>query len=526
MYFIASTLLSIDLRSDWVNGSVVINSISKPSNIPDLVNSGLWYHQASNTIYGGFAGRRSLITDQNPNQYPLGIFSFKPDNTGLGTFDNVVGSSGWGSNTRPMQGAIAFSNETGYVLGGSASADTSLGTADLQSPVPLNGMLTFDMSSQKLSNISATGYNGNGTVEFSRMEWSAPFGPQGLLFVLGGDQPPDVDGTGGEDEFVPFNTVSVYEPSSNKWYQQTTTGNIPEPRKEFCTAGVASTNETYEIFLYAGWGGHLGSAAIPYDEIFILTLPAFTWVKVNYPPASPRHALSCNAVGGSQIITIGGLDTASADYASANVYNDVFNSSDPFSNGLNIFDMSTLSFATKFTANPHPYTQSEPIAAVYNSNPNTQYDNPALGALMKQKNFNPSTIGISAGSSSNSANSSNSNPTSTHPKSKSNQSSSSSTGAIVGGVIGGVAGLALLSAAAFYFLRRRRSRRQGGGTSGAYAPANQSPPPQNPMTMATAPPHQERDAGPLAGPAGFYAPHGDRKDGAAPMFEPPPQELP
>ncbi|KAL9088602.1 MAG: hypothetical protein Q9165_006122 [Trypethelium subeluteriae] len=483
----SSTLLSIDLRNDWVNNSVVINSISKPSNIPDLVVSGLWYQEASSTIYGGFAGRRSFLTnnDPQPNQYPLGIFSFKPDNTGLGTFGNVVGSSAWGSNTRPYQGAIAFSNETGYVLGGCATSDTSPGTADLQSPVALNGMLAFDMSSQKLSNISATGYNGNGTVEFARMEYLAPFGPQGLLFVLGGDQPPDIDGTSGEDDFVPFNTVSVYEPSSNKWYQQTTTGNIPEPRKEFCTAGVASTNETYEIFLYAG---------------------------------------------GSQIMTVGGLDTASDD-VSGNVYYGVFNTSDPFANGLNIFDMSTLSFATKFTANPPPYTQSETIAAIYSSNPNTQYDDPALGALMKQKNFNPSTVGISAGSSSSSSstNSSNSNPTSTPSLSnptKSSKSSKSSTGAIVGGVIGGLAGLALLSATAFYLLRRRRSRQRGGAGGGPYAPADQSPT-QNTTVTTAAMCQQERDAGVLAGPAGFYAPHGDdRKDGAPPMFETPPQELP
>ncbi|KAI9694637.1 MAG: hypothetical protein M1822_000253 [Bathelium mastoideum] len=511
---LASTLLSIDLRSDWVNSSVVIESISKPSNVPDLVQTGLWYNQASNTIYGGFAGRRSTISDSVPSQYPLSIYSFKPDGAGSGTFDTVVDSAGWGSNTRPLQGAIAFSNDTGYVLGGCATSDTSLRTADYQSPVALDGLLTFDMTSQKLSNISATGYNGNGTVEYATMEYVAPFGPQGLFVVLGGDQPPNTIGDSGEDNFVPFTSVSVYEPSSNKWYQQPTSGNIPEPRKEFCTAGVASTNETYEIFLYAGWGGNLGSVAVPYDEIFILTLPAFTWVKVNYPPKSPRHALSCNAVGGSQIVTIGGLNSASADTNGVNVYIDAFNASDPFANGLNIFDMTTLSFATKYTANPPTYTQSSLVAAVYDANPQTQYNSPALAKLMSQKNFNAATMGISSGSGSNSTTNSTSNPSGPAPAHK-----SSSTGAIVGGVVGGVAALLLLAAATFFFLRRRRSRQQQQHQPlGASAPA-----------MA-----QERDAGAYAFPgnpnaAGYYAPPGDRKYQAyttsPPAPEQPPQEL-
>lgn len=518
----ASTLLYIDLRSDWVNSSVIIQSLSKPTDIPDLVEAGLWYHQASNTIYGGFAGRRSVISDPSPDQYPLGIFSFKPDSNGLGTFDTALDDSAWGSNTRPMQGAIAFSNDTGYVLGGCASSDTSPDTADYDSPVALDGLLTFDMDSQKLSNISATDYNGNGTVEFARMEFVATYGPKGIFVVLGGDQPFNVDGSAGEDNLIPFTSVSVYDPYSNKWYQQTTSGNIPEPRKEFCTAGVASANETYEIFLYAGWGGNLGSRAIVYDEIFILTLPAFTWVKVNYPPKAPRHALSCNAVGGSQIVTIGGLDTASADAFSANVYIDVFNKSDPFANGLNIFDMTTLSFADKYTANPPPYTQSNLIASVYNPNPNTQYDDPGLATLMQEKIYNPITIGISGGSSSNSTNP-NPEPSVTPTSSNNGGSGHSHTGAIVGGVVGGIVGLALLSAAAFYFLRRHRQQRQGG----AYTPANQTPAPMMQQQQ------QERDAGPLAGTtaivgggaAGYYAPH-DRKDhGAFPSAPAAPQEL-
>ena len=117
--------------------------------------------------------------------------------------------------------------------------------------------------------------------------------------------------------------------------------------------------------MYAGWKGALGSQAIPYDQIFILTLPAFQWMRVDYPAAHPRHALSCNAVGGSQIITIGGLNSASNDSGTAQIYESVFNDPDPFTQGLAIFDMTTLNFTDKYTANASPYIQSDMVKSYY-----------------------------------------------------------------------------------------------------------------------------------------------------------------
>ena len=117
--------------------------------------------------------------------------------------------------------------------------------------------------------------------------------------------------------------------------------------------------------MYAGWGTELGPAAIPYDTINILTLPAFHWISVPYYPQSPRHALSCNAVGGSQILTIGGVDSnAQLDYTDQ--IQSTFNSSpDPFAQGLAIFDMTTMAFADQYTAGAPPYEQSDVLKQFY-----------------------------------------------------------------------------------------------------------------------------------------------------------------
>ena len=49
------------------------------------------------------------------------------------------------------------------------------------------------------------------------------------------------------DSLVDFGTVSVFDPAKREWWNQTTTGSKPSRRVDFCTAGVNSTNGTYEM---------------------------------------------------------------------------------------------------------------------------------------------------------------------------------------------------------------------------------------------------------------------------------------
>ena len=114
----------------------------------------------------------------------------------------------------------------------------------------------------------------------------------------------------------------------------------------------------------------LGPDAVQYDTINILTLPAFHWISVPYDPQNPRYAHTCNAVGGSQIITIGGVDANSniTDVSyQANVESTYNTSADPFSLGLAIFDMTALRFVDQYTAGAKAYEQSDPIKEFYSS---------------------------------------------------------------------------------------------------------------------------------------------------------------
>lgn len=180
------------------------------------------------------------------------------------------------------------------------------------------------------------------------------FGTDGVLISLGGMN---------DDNLYPMNSVEVYDPKNEVWYLQETTGGTPEPRIEFCVAGVASTNRTFDIFVYAGWDNVDTSST--YDEVFVLSLPSFHWFKANYDSIYPRHGLTCEHVGGGQVLSIGGIDTSKVGTTSA--YNGPFSTIDPFDQGLSIFDLSTLGFASSYTANRSEYTLSTIIQDYYNT---------------------------------------------------------------------------------------------------------------------------------------------------------------
>ena len=137
-----------------------------------------------------------------------------------------------------------------------------------------------------------------------------------------------------------------------------------------CVNGKIETDNHCRL-LYAGFGGVLGNAAIPYDDAHILTLPAFHWIKVDsFAAEHPRYDQSCNAVGDSQILTIGGVNANPAipNPGPDNVvtYESTLNTTaDPFKQGLGIFDMTTLSFANSYIANVGPYVQSDLVVQYY-----------------------------------------------------------------------------------------------------------------------------------------------------------------
>ena len=222
----------------------MIQSNSKPSGVPNVNSPTLWYDQNTSLIYSGFAGWNSTFGDR-PNLPPLSLWSFKPDRTGDGIWNEVIDSSSpvWRGVLRPAEPLAASSPSTALLLGGTDEPYESSSSENL-----LRGMVQFDIQNQSFTNVTANCCNATNGVYRGAMQYVPSFGPEGVFIAMGGINGDGLLNSSSRSyKFVPFSSVSVYDPAAKVWLNQTTTGTPPSPRIEFCTAGVISTNQTYEM---------------------------------------------------------------------------------------------------------------------------------------------------------------------------------------------------------------------------------------------------------------------------------------
>jgi hypothetical protein len=167
------------------------------------------------------------------------------------------------------------------------------------------------------------------------------------------------------------------------------------------------------------------------DAVYILTLPAFHWVKVNYTPTDPRVYHTCHIIGNRQLLSVGGLNPALLNSSLA------WNETDRFAEGLKIFDMTTLNWTNYYDANAAPYEQSNLLKQYYASNPRypAEWNDEALGWILNPASKPPPPTATATSS-----------PSPHHRQ----------TGTIIGGVIGGVGGLFVVSAILGFILYKQR----------------------------------------------------------------------
>lgn len=214
-----------------MNHTVILHTTNKPLQAPKLSSASLWYDEQKGLFYSGAIGRTPYFN--SPKPAGVSLWSFKPNGIGSGTWKEEIpeGDSVWNNLTRSTFGYQSSNAHTALVLGG-AIAEVS--TAILQP-----GLLEFDMRTRQFTNSSATGFNANGTGVAGQMHFVPSFGPNGLFLIMGGYN--------GSDYHYAFDNIWVYEAVTHEWYNQTASGNVPEGRREFCVAGVNSTDGTYEM---------------------------------------------------------------------------------------------------------------------------------------------------------------------------------------------------------------------------------------------------------------------------------------
>lgn len=107
-------------------------------------------------------------------------------------------------------------------------------------------------------------------------------------------------------------TVSVYDVDSQKWYLQNTTGDIPGQLTQFCSVlASAPDNSSHNIYIYGGVDG-LDYSQTPSDDIYILSLPSFKWIKAyNGTSSHGRSSHKCFKPYPNQLLAVGGIHGSS-----------------------------------------------------------------------------------------------------------------------------------------------------------------------------------------------------------------------
>ena len=237
----SNTILSIDLSQNWTNSTVMIQSTVKPVGAPNLKWPSMWYDESRELLYSGFTGISPLFEiDSDPAPPDLSLWTFKPDNTGAGTWNELFNPTAtvWGNINRIYTPEMAWDKSTVHMLGGFPIIDNEPWEYN-GGNVTLTGEVRFNMLDQTFSNYTTeNGLNSTKGRAQGAMEFIPAFGPEGIFVTMGGYD---------SNTCVDFDSVLVFDPSTQMWYNQTTTGSSPSPRVAFCTAAISSTSNTYEM---------------------------------------------------------------------------------------------------------------------------------------------------------------------------------------------------------------------------------------------------------------------------------------
>ncbi|KAI0128660.1 hypothetical protein BJ170DRAFT_340465 [Xylariales sp. AK1849] len=277
-------------------------NLSKNATVPSVNGGILWVDDVNKKFYL-FGGEyyQTPPTD-------LALYAYDALDNYWETFDDTpqsINSVSYGA------GASVSEQGEAYYYGGWLSNNSVPGWTGPR--MATTGLIKYTMDTNQWTNI--TGPDDIGRAEGTMLYIPASDG--GMLIYFGGVQ----DLTNGTIAGQPMDRIFVYDMASSRWYRQKASGDVPGMGARFC-AGItwAADQSSYNIYLYGGAG--IAPSTSGFDDVYILSLPSFTWMKM-YPGKGsageeqyPHNTLSCNVIDGSQMIIIGGtfpLDDTTCD---------------------------------------------------------------------------------------------------------------------------------------------------------------------------------------------------------------------
>ncbi|KAF9637447.1 Galactose oxidase/kelch beta-propeller [Lasiodiplodia theobromae] len=459
-------IYELDVSQSWdANTNFTESRIGRYSeadaNPPNMLRGALYAANRETNRLFTFGGSSFLANTSDPDWQPP-----SQDSTSLWSYDTEIRD--WHSYNistvpwRPNWGSIAedIFHDIGFFLNGMYDRGSSYGlytsveyeggqvTNDSFNEIRyLGGLIMIDLHTQETKNLSTA------TLGAPRVAGGLVYTPtfgktaNGTLLTFGGmrssGQSRDTFTNGALIDMSTISLCDSFMDENVTWVNQTTTGDIPSPRMDFCTLPFekdAKDNSSINIYIHGGYDPHNSTL---FDDMYVLSVPSFTWTKV-YSGKEGRYGHTCNAAGKRQMLVTGGARDASL--FAVETTGDVPNLNQTSCNegmGVTVFDLTNLTFGTFFDYDAPEYQVPQkvvdkiggtPDGGATMTEPAGGFAHPAIWTM-----FHPP-------------------PTPTATENAGNEGVSG--GAIAGAVVGSVAGVSLFGVGAWILLRRRSQRRR------------------------------------------------------------------
>ena len=338
-----NAFLSLDLTKDWQISSPPAKGLPQPSGPPPVSNGQLWNSYNTLFLYGGeFQDTPALPP------IPYSMWQYDIPSSSWTQRSNPKTSSGNNSDggNQPVQEAAEGAGISvpqlgrGWYFGGHLDDHTTAGWSNQIDRVYLKSIIEYTFPGysndgvQSLSGGKTAGQDGvwrnitQGGIQDSNafpsradgvLTYIPGYGAHGILLSLAG---------GTNESFVSYSTetksyvaanaipmqtqmnvIDVYDIATSTWYKQATSGAYPLLRVNPCAvAASAPDGSSTNVYLYGGQNLIPAENQTQYGDMWILTIPSFTWIEVNttgqsVPP--PRVGHSCSIWDG-QIVVVGG----------------------------------------------------------------------------------------------------------------------------------------------------------------------------------------------------------------------------
>ncbi|KAF7524962.1 hypothetical protein PCG10_005313 [Penicillium crustosum] len=289
-----------------------------PSMAPNYVDGTMFANDNELYLYGGMHPNTNSSNPRPANQVlSYAAYQYGPHRS--------LWKPGWKEEylstnvTRYITNGAAASaprENLGFYFSGMRAADWGDFNFDqLQSNQTADTLITLDMS--QMSDGSWTNTTLPSYVPArsnAELVW-VPVSESGVLVAIGGVVEPiqffksNSTRTEESKRISPtfMETVSVFDVKSRTWYLQNTTGDIPPQLTEFCSVlASAADGSSHNIYIYGGYDG-LDLSANPSDDVYILSLPSFKWIKAyNGTNTHSRSGHRCIKVYPDQMLAVGG----------------------------------------------------------------------------------------------------------------------------------------------------------------------------------------------------------------------------